>query len=132
MVDINRDKKTTASSKEGEGKWPGTGNDLEFSVLESHQLDDIPGFSSQYVVPIPAASVSPGNNLEVQILGVPGWLSPLNVQLLISAQVMISGFVRLRPTLGSALTLGILLGILSLSLSLSLSPSLPPFLSPSR
>ena len=35
--------------------------------------------------------------------GVPGWLSCLSVCLLISAQVTISQFVRLSPTLGSTL-----------------------------
>ena len=53
-----------------------------------------------------------------ECLGAPGWLSRLGVWLLISAQVMISGLVRLSPVLGSALTVQGLLGILSLSLSL--------------
>ena len=57
--------------------------------------------------------------------GVPGRLSQLSVQLLISAQVMISQFVRSSPTSGSVLTVQRLLEI-----SLSLSLLLPaPFLS---
>ena len=50
----------------------------------------------------------------------PGWLSRLSGQLLISAPVMISQFVRSSPTSGSVLTVWSLLGILSLS---SLRPS---------
>ena len=53
----------------------------------------------------------------------PGWLSKLNVELLISAQVMISQFMSLSPTSGSVLTVWSLLGILFLSLSLSPPPS---------
>ena len=53
-------------------------------------------------------------------LGVPGWLSLLSIQLLISAEVTISWFERLSPTLGSILTAWSLLGILSLPLSLPL------------
>ena len=34
----------------------------------------------------------------------PAWLSWLSIQLLISAQVVISWFMRLSPTLGSVLT----------------------------
>ena len=62
--------------------------------------------------------------------GVPGWLSWLNIWLLILARVMISLFVSLSPALGSARTVWSLLGILSFcpsptrSLSLSLSLSL--------
>ena len=62
-------------------------------------------------------------------VGVPGWLSGLNIQLLISAQVMISWFMGLSPTSGSALTAWSLLGVPSPSLSappsfvLTLSPS---------
>ena len=47
----------------------------------------------------------------------PGWHSPLSVQRLISAEVMISGFMSLSPVSGSALTVQSLLGILSLLLS---------------
>ena len=46
-------------------------------------------------------------------LGVPGWLSRVRVQLLISAQVMISSFVSLSPASGSVLTARNLLDILS-------------------
>ena len=56
-------------------------------------------------------------------LEVPGWLSWLNIQLLISAQVMISLFVGSNPMLSSVLTAQGLLGILSLSLSLHTSPA---------
>ena len=59
----------------------------------------------------------------------PGWLSKLNVELLISAQVMISQFMSLSPTSGSVLTVWGLLGILSFSFSLSLSLSPPLSLS---
>ena len=45
-------------------------------------------------------------------------VAQLSIWLLISAQVMISRFVRLSPTSGSALTVWSLLGILSLPLSL--------------
>ena len=55
-------------------------------------------------------------------IGMPGWLSWLSVWLLVSAQVMISQFVSLSPTLGSTLIMQSLLGVLSLSLSLSLPP----------
>ena len=60
--------------------------------------------------------------------GTPGWLSRLSGRLLVSAQVMISRFLSLSPTSGSALTMWSLLGILSLPLSaplpLALSVSL--------
>ena len=59
------------------------------------------------------------------IMGAPGWLSQLRVQLLISAQVMISWFVSLSPASGPELSL---LGILSLSLSLSAPPLFMLFL----
>ena len=52
------------------------------------------------------------------IIGVPGRLSWLSAQLLISAQVMISRFMSSSPTWGSALREWSLLGILSLPLSL--------------
>ena len=50
--------------------------------------------------------------------GVPGWLSWLSVWPLISAQVMISGFMSLSPTSGSALTVWSLFRILILSCGL--------------
>ena len=59
-------------------------------------------------------------------LGGPGWLIQLSVWVLISAQVMISGFMSSNPESGSALTSQKLLAILSLSLSLSLSLPPPP------
>ena len=46
--------------------------------------------------------------------GAPGKLSQLSVQLLISAQVTISQFMRSSPALGSALTAWSLLRIVSL------------------
>ena len=49
-------------------------------------------------------------------MGASGWLSQLGVQLLISAQVMISQFVGPNPGLGSAPTAWSQLGILSLPL----------------
>ena len=55
--------------------------------------------------------------------GMPGWLSRLSIQLLVSAQVMLSQFVRLSPKSGSVLTAQSLLGILSFSLCLSLCSS---------
>ena len=64
------------------------------------------------------------------LLGVPGQLIQLSVQLLVSAQVMISWFVGSSSTLDSVLTVQSLLRILSLPLSapppfvLSLSVSL--------
>ena len=45
----------------------------------------------------------------------PGWLSRLNVGLLILAQVMISQFKSSNPMLGSVLTVRSLLEVLSLS-----------------
>ena len=54
-------------------------------------------------------------SLKILALGAPGWLSRLSVQLFVSAQVMISQFVRSSPESGS-----VLLGFLSL-----LPPSLP-------
>ena len=56
--------------------------------------------------------------------GAPGWLSGLSVQLLVSAQVMISRFMASSPASGSVLTAQSLLGILSLSSS----PCAPPLL----
>ena len=56
-------------------------------------------------------------SFKKQHLGAPGWLSQLSIQLLTSVQVVISWFVSLSPTSGSALTAQSLLGILSLSLS---------------
>ena len=54
-------------------------------------------------------------------LEVPGWLSWLSVQLLISAQVAVSHFMSLSPASDSGLTVQSLLGIfLSPSLSLPL------------
>ena len=47
-------------------------------------------------------------------LGAPQWLSWLSVQLLISTQVVISQFLSLSSTSGSALTAWSLLGILPL------------------
>ena len=54
---------------------------------------------------------------KTQNCEMPRWLSQLSVRLLISAQVMISGFVGLTPASGSVLTMWSLLGILSPSLS---------------
>ena len=53
-----------------------------------------------------------------------GWLSRVSIQLLVSAQGMISRFWGLSPMSGSTLTAQSLLGILSLSLSLSALPLL--------
>ena len=58
-----------------------------------------------------AKSVSKWN-----IVGAPGWLSWLSVQLLVLAQVLISQLVRLSPALGSALTVQSLLVVLCLPL----------------
>ena len=49
--------------------------------------------------------------------GAPGWLSQLNIGLLILAQVMISQFMELSPALGSPGIVQSLLGILSSSFS---------------
>ena len=54
--------------------------------------------------------------LEGRSQGAPRWLSPLSVQLLISAQIIISQFASLSPVSGSALMVRSLLGILSPSL----------------
>ena len=70
------------------------------------------------------------------VKGMPGWFSQLSIQLLISAQVMISPFLNSSPTQGSALTIQNLLGLLSLSLPLCPFPicilSLSLFLSLSK
>ena len=58
------------------------------------------------------------------LLGAPGWLSRLSIQLLISVHVMISWLVRSSPMLGSALRAQSLLGILSLRPS-STAPLFP-------
>ena len=57
--------------------------------------------------------------VDIKTLGVgaPGWLSLLSFRLLLSAQVMISRFVRSSPASGSVLTLQSLVGILSPPLS---------------
>ena len=55
--------------------------------------------------------------------GAPGWLSQLSIQLLVSAQVMISWIVGLSPESGSVLTAWSLPGILCLPLSLPLPHS---------
>ena len=60
----------------------------------------------------------------VEIVGAPGWLSQLGVQLLVPAQVMISQFVSSSPASGSLLTAQSLPGILSLPLSLCPSSTL--------
>ena len=54
------------------------------------------------------------------IIGVPGWLSQLNVRLLVLAWVMISWFVESSPVSGSALEVRGLFRILSLPFSLPL------------
>ena len=46
-------------------------------------------------------------------IGAPGWLSQLNVQLFISAQVVISQFMSSSPASGFTLKVQGLLGILS-------------------
>ena len=48
---------------------------------------------------------------------VPGWLSQLGIQFLVSAQVMISWFIGSSHMLGSMLMVSSLLGILSPTLS---------------
>ena len=58
--------------------------------------------------------------LQKHTSGVPGWLRWLSIRLLISAQVMISQFVRSRPMLGSVLIVWSLLRILSSPPSLSI------------
>ena len=60
------------------------------------------------------------------LLGVPGWLSQLSIQLLLSAEAMNSQFVRSSHPSGSALTVWSLLETLSLFLFLFLLP-LPSF-----
>ena len=57
-------------------------------------------------------------------MGAPGWLSRLNIQLLISAWVMSAQFVGWSLVSGSALTAQSLPGILSLPLSQPLFVSL--------
>ena len=59
-------------------------------------------------------------SLKTLLLGVPEWLSWLNVQLLVSAQVMISQFVGSSPTSSSALTVWSPLWVLCSPLSLLL------------
>ena len=63
-------------------------------------------------------------SFEKRIPGVPEWLSPLSVRLLISAQDMNSQFVSSSPASGSALTAQGLLGILFPSLSVPVCLSL--------
>ena len=71
------------------------------------------------------------NNIKIEvelrnplILGVPGWIRWLSIQLLISAQVVISWFMGLSPTLGSVLTVQSLVEIFPLSVSPLLTVSL--------
>ena len=63
-------------------------------------------------------------SLKNKLLGEPGWLSGLSIQLLVSAQVTISWFIGSSPGLASALTVWSLLWILSLSPFLSAPPQL--------
>ena len=56
--------------------------------------------------------------IKVIVVREPGWPSQLSIQLLISAQVMISQFLGLSPLSGSALSAQGLLEIFSLPLSL--------------
>ena len=65
-----------------------------------------------------ATQVSLKSMFQITIVVLPGWLSWLNVWLLILAQVMILRFMRVSCTLGPALTVQSLLGILSFPLSL--------------
>ena len=67
----------------------------------------------------PVQTVENANIFKINS-AVPGWLSRLSIRLLISAQVMISRFLRSSPVLGSVLTAWSLLRIFSLPLSLSL------------
>ena len=59
----------------------------------------------------------PFSDLKELSPGAPSWLSQLSIQLLISAQAMISRFMNSSPASGSLLTVQSLLGILSLPLS---------------
>lgn len=52
-------------------------------------------------------------SLNLTILRAPGWLRWLSLRLFISAQIIISWFVRQSPAQGSALTPQSLLGILT-------------------
>ena len=70
-----------------------------------------------------------GQCLRNLVCGAPGWLSWLNIRLLVLAQVMISVFVGSSPVSGSVLTVRNLLGILSPSLCLCPSPALSVSLS---
>ena len=66
-------------------------------------------------------SIDGGMGKEDVVYGMPGRLTQLSIQLLMSAQVMVSQFVSSCPTWGSVLTVQSLLGILSSFLSLSLT-----------
>ena len=80
----------------------------------------IPMVSCHTFILVIISSVS----LKMSCIGVPGRVSPLSAQLLISAQVTISRFVGRGPRAGPALTARSLLGILSRSLSLCPFPAL--------
>ena len=78
----------------------------------------------------PTGTLSPSSYLcfsyaelifKIKSFGTPGWLSQLSVQLLASAQVMISQFVSSSHVLGSAPIVWSLLGILSLPFTLPCS-----------
>ena len=81
-------------------------------------LDDSEGFKTS-VEKVTVGCCGNSERIRIGSPQVPGWLSQLSVQLLILAQVMISQFMGLNPTLGSALTAWD---------SLSLSLSAPPLL----
>ena len=93
--------------KETEVYW------IYFKGAVSRTAKERPSFMRQWV-----RAVSKGGRL-----GAPGWLHLLSIWLLISAQVVISQFMRSSPASGSALTAWRrLLGILS-PISVPTSPS---------
>ena len=71
--------------------------------------------SQESVLNFKSPQCSQNSSFKKSVCGAPGWVSCLSVRCLVSAPVMILGFMGSSPESGSAPTAWSLLGILSLS-----------------